>query len=121
MDEPTPTKGIYYRHFSLWYGLVLVLLFSFLYFLFDITRVVDVYDEGIAVYGAQRLLEGDLPYRDFWTIYAPGQFYALAGLFKVFGSFVLAERLYDTAVRTLVSVTVLLIALRIASPGWGVF
>ena len=41
---------------------------------------------GVAEVGAQRILAGDLPYRDFWTIYAPGQFYLLAGLFAVFGS-----------------------------------
>lgn len=41
---------------------------------------------GVAEVGAQRILAGDLPYRDFWTIYAPGQFYLLAGLFGLFGS-----------------------------------
>ena len=32
-----------------------------------------------------RVLAGEVPYRDFWTIYAPGQFYLLAGLFALFG------------------------------------
>ncbi|MAE97397.1 MAG: hypothetical protein CL910_22335 [Deltaproteobacteria bacterium] len=40
---------------------------------------------GVAEVGAMRVLAGDLPYRDFWTIYAPGQFYLLAGLFALFG------------------------------------
>lgn len=40
---------------------------------------------GVAEVGAMRVLAGDLPYRDFWTLYAPGQFYLLAGLFAVFG------------------------------------
>jgi len=119
MDEKTAAKKIFYRFFSSWHGLLLLLSVSFLYFLFGITGVVDVYDEGIPVYGAERILNGEVPYRDFWTIYAPGQFYVLAGLFKIFGSSLLAERLYDTAVRALVSGTVYLIALRLASPGWG--
>ncbi len=40
---------------------------------------------SVGIVGAFRILDGDVPYRDFWTIYAPGQFYVLAGLFLVFG------------------------------------
>jgi MFS family permease len=35
--------------------------------------------------GAERILAGEIPYRDFWTLYAPGQYYLLAALFAVFG------------------------------------
>ncbi len=38
---------------------------------------------GIA--GALRVLDGGWPCRDFWTIYAPGHFWLLAGLFALFG------------------------------------
>jgi hypothetical protein len=40
---------------------------------------------GKAITNAMRILDGDLPYRDFWTMYAPGHFYLLAGLFKLLG------------------------------------
>ena len=40
---------------------------------------------GKTVCGALRAMEGQVPYRDFWTMYAPGQFYAVAGLFGLFG------------------------------------
>jgi hypothetical protein len=39
----------------------------------------------VALTGAERVLAGDIPYRDFWTLYAPGSFYLLALLFKLFG------------------------------------
>ena len=32
-----------------------------------------------------RALAGDVPYRDFWTMYAPGSFVTLAGAFSLFG------------------------------------
>lgn len=40
---------------------------------------------GVHLAGAQRVLDGDLPYRDFWTLYAPGSYVLLAGLFAVLG------------------------------------
>ncbi len=40
---------------------------------------------------AERILAGQIPYRDFWTIYAPGSFYLLAFLFKLFGTHLLVE------------------------------
>jgi uncharacterized protein (DUF697 family) len=46
---------------------------------------------GKATVGAERVLAGDIPYRDFWTMYAPGQFYLLALLFKLFGKHLLVE------------------------------
>jgi hypothetical protein len=40
-------------------------------------------DEGLMLYGASRISDGYVPYRDTWmTGYSPGQFYMLAGLFK---------------------------------------
>ena len=48
--------------------------------------------EGVSCVGAQRVLDGQVPYRDFWTIYAPGGYYLLAGLFAVFGSQLLTAR-----------------------------
>jgi hypothetical protein len=40
---------------------------------------------SVGIVGALRILDGDIPYRDFWTMYAPGHFYLLALLFYVFG------------------------------------
>jgi 4-amino-4-deoxy-L-arabinose transferase-like glycosyltransferase len=49
-------------------------------------------DEGIVLQGAERILRGEVPYRDFFSFYTPGSFYLVAGLFKIFGdSFVVAR------------------------------
>jgi hypothetical protein len=52
----------------------------------------NVYDEGLRLYGAQRILAGDLPYRDVFTYYGPAQFYWPALLFRLFGTQVLVAR-----------------------------
>jgi len=73
---------------------------------------VGIYDEGLALFGADRVLRGDVPYRDFWTIYGPGNFYALAALFHVFGEQVLVKRGFDIASRTAIIVNVYAIVRR---------
>ena len=41
--------------------------------------------------GAERILAGQIPYRDFWTLYAPGSFYLLAFFFRIFGTHLVVE------------------------------
>jgi len=43
-------------------------------------------DEGTLVYGAVRVLEGQVPSKDFFEVIGPGTFYWLALFFKVFGT-----------------------------------
>ena len=62
------------------------------------------------------MLAGELPYRDFWTIYGPGQFAVLAALFAVAGESLAVSRAWEIAVRALVPVLGFLIATRIARP-----
>lgn len=73
--------------------------------------------EGVACVGAQRVLEGQVPYRDFWTIYAPGSYYLLAGLFAVFGSQILVARLAATVLVSLTGACVYGL-LRTRTPRW---
>jgi hypothetical protein len=73
------------------------------------------YDEGFAVFNATRIMEGDVPYKDFWTIYPPGQFYVLAAIFKTFGTNLLIARIYDTIVHFVIVICTYLIAKKITS------
>lgn len=45
---------------------------------------IQLYDEGIILVGAEKILNGDLPYKNAWTMYGPGQFYLVAWIFKIF-------------------------------------
>jgi hypothetical protein len=70
---------------------------------------VGPYDEGLILFGSTRVLSGDIPYRDFYANYGPGQFYVLAALFRVLGPSVLVERLWDLLVRSCTVLVVYLI------------
>lgn len=74
-------------------------LFALLVQVIAFNRKCGPYDEFLSLYGADRVLHGDLPYRDFWTMYGPAQFYALAVFFKAFGASILTGRLYDALIR----------------------
>jgi hypothetical protein len=78
----------------------LVAVFAFFFLISN--SPLNIYDEGFVLYAAERLLRGDLPYRDFQLHYMPGQFYVVAALFAAFGHSLFVERMWDAAVRTLV-------------------
>jgi 4-amino-4-deoxy-L-arabinose transferase-like glycosyltransferase len=49
-------------------------------------------DEGIILQGAQRILGGEMLYRDFFSFLTPGSYYLFALLFKIFGDSFLVAR-----------------------------
>jgi 4-amino-4-deoxy-L-arabinose transferase-like glycosyltransferase len=75
-----------------WKIVVLLFLAGLAYtLLFRRSTSVDP-DEGIILQGAQRILRGQVLYRDFFSFFTPGSYYLLALLFKVFGSSMLVAR-----------------------------
>src|SRR5271157_3432299 len=95
---------------------VLVLVVSFLAVALLMSPDVNAFDEGIILTDAMRVAAGEVPHRDFYALYSPGQFYVLAGLFDLFGQTVLVERLYDLAVKGGIVCFVYLIASRLMRP-----
>src|ERR1043166_3776878 len=78
----------------------------------------NVYDEGLIVFAAQRVLEGDIPYRDFWGMYTLGQFYAVAALFWLFSPTILIEQLFSVATRAGITTMVFLWARALGAGGY---
>ncbi|MCB0701732.1 MAG: hypothetical protein KDC55_03405 [Ignavibacteriae bacterium] len=58
----------------------LIYTFGFIYLLISFNYGINIYDEGIVLVGGMRVLAGDLPYLDFWTIYSPAVYYFSAFL-----------------------------------------
>src|SRR3989454_1461073 len=74
-------------------------------------------DEGIVLQGAQRILGGEVLYRDFFSFFTPGSYYFLALLFKIFGSSILVARTALVFFGGLFSVVNYLLARRVCSRG----
>ena len=81
----------------------------------------ETYDEGLALFNAMRVANGDVPFRDFWSIYPPGQSYTLAALFSIFGWDIQVARIYDTFVRFGIAASIFLLADRLFHRGLALF
>ncbi len=103
LDRATTSRHLFVK-------LVIVFLISYLFLFLGMPRRPGMYDEGIVLTGAMRVAVGQIPHRDFYFIYGPAEVYILAGLFKIFGPSLLAERLFDLLIKALVITTVYAIA-----------
>src|ERR1017187_8562357 len=74
-------------------------------------------DEGIVLQGAQRILHGQVLYRDFFWFLTPGSFYWMALLFRVFGNSILVVRAALVVYGGIFTVLTYLIARRVCSRG----
>ncbi len=67
------------------YIALVIFLLSFLYLcIFRRHSWVDP-DEGIILQGAQRILDGQVLYQDFFSFFTPGSYYFFALIFRLFG------------------------------------
>lgn len=78
-------------------------------------------DEGIVLEGAQRILRGEVLYRDFFSYFTPGSYYFLALLFKIFGNSFLVARTALAFFGGVYSAVAYLLARRVCSRVSAVF
>jgi hypothetical protein len=69
-------------------------------------RVLGMSDEGLYLYEAKRLLEGQVLYRDVFDLITPGAHYVMAALFWVFGTDMATARVADAVMHGLIVVAV---------------
>jgi hypothetical protein len=79
-----------------------VLVFSVAYCVPVFRLLGSLSDEGVIVHGAVRIVDGQVPYRDFFEFLGPGSFFVLAGWLKVFGATFDAVRLLLVATLALI-------------------
>lgn len=80
-------------------GLLFLLIFSGIYLAIGIDFGINIYDEGVAYVGASQFLNCEMPYSDFWTLYAPGQFFLNALSIKIVGYNLIYLRLFSLIIQ----------------------
>lgn len=98
---------------------LLLLLLSFVYLCLFRRFTAMEPDEGILLQGAQRILAGQVPYRDFFSFYTPGSYYELALVFRLFGSSLVVARTMLALTGAILSVIVYLLARRVCSQAFA--
>ncbi len=127
---PAVLRGWLLRHAELATASA-VIVAAFLHLMRVYNRGFNLLDEGFVLHVAERVLRGQVPYRDFFTQLTPGAFLTLAAVFKLFGPSVIAGRwvtvglgllitaLFYTGARRLVSRSTAALA-ALAFPIWGI-
>ena len=59
---------------------------------------IDWRDEGLLAYGAVRVMNGEIPHRDFVTLQPPLSYYSAAIVFKLFGTSLLSLRVFGLSI-----------------------
>ncbi len=75
---------------------------------------IDFADEGLLAYGAVRVMEGQIPYRDFVSLQAPLSFYTAAAMFKLFGTSLASLRVLGLSIHILIPVLIYAIGRQMA-------
>ena len=65
---------------------------------------INPHDEGLVLQAGARVAEGQLPYRDFYANYGPGQYFLVGGLDVLFGPSLLSWRIVRVALDATVAV-----------------
>ena len=73
---------------------------------------INPHDEGLVLQAGRRIADGQLPYRDFYANYGPGQYYVVGGLDALFGPSLLTWRIVRVALDATVAVLAYAIARR---------
>lgn len=82
---------------------------AFIFLLYMMRYGIFPYDDGVLLYGAERILAGNIPYKDFYLVYTPGNLYLLALVFKIFGPSMMIERILNTIVSLFILINTYLI------------
>ena len=69
-----------------WICTTLLVVFATWYWLQYFNRSTNLLDEGSTAAQALRIVNGELIYRDFFTVVTPGSYYTVAWLFQLFGA-----------------------------------
>jgi hypothetical protein len=71
---------------------------------------IDWQDEGFLAYGAVRVMEGQVPNRDFVSLQPPLSFYVAAAIFKLFGTSLGSLRIWGLSIHVLIPLLIYVVS-----------
>ncbi len=98
-----------------WWALAPVVLASVV-LLGPLRAPVAASDEGLLLVHPDSVLRGELPNRDFATVYGPMTYWLLAAVYRLFGDTLVAERLVGVGYRVVIAVALVLLLRRSVHP-----
>ncbi|MEP6784000.1 MAG: glycosyltransferase family 39 protein, partial [Acidobacteriota bacterium] len=96
-------------------GSAIVLAIAAWFWLTYFNRNTNLLDEGSTAAQALRIINGDLIYRDFFTVVTPGSYYTVAWLFRIFGEQLMVLRWAALVTGLAIFVVSYLIARRVSA------
>lgn len=102
------------KYRNLLFGLFLIPVA--IYYLFFINKGIVMYDEGYYLHLSERILNGEIPYTDFYSTHTPGFFYILAILFKIFGTYIMVGRILTMSICLIIIFLTLVILKKFSIP-----
>lgn len=97
---------------------VIIFILSLVYFISYIKYGLP-YDEGYLLDGVERIMEGQVIYRDFHHTYAPGRFYLVGAAFSIAGKHILVERFIFALLQAMKCMLAFLIVRRITRSNYA--
>ncbi len=77
---------------------------------------IDLGDEGFLAYGAVRVMEGQIPNRDFFSLQPPLSFYTMATVFKLFGTSLTTLRTLGLCIYLLIPLLIYALSQQVTRP-----
>ena len=95
---------------------IVVITFSLILALPRYRNGIDLADEGFLAYSAVRVLDGEIPNRDFVSLQSPLSFYTVAAVFKFFGTSLITLRTLGLCIYIAITLLVYAIARHLTGP-----
>lgn len=76
---------------------------------------INIFDEGFIVSGAMLVNDGKLPYKDFLSMYGPGQYYLTATIYRLFGEELIYVRVLHIILLVSLGLAIYLLSKRISN------